>query len=126
MNAWVWHKKKEPPFYRELRILEMFIAISETKFISHRRTCLLAGRGIKNQNCFLHYFRGLLSEFDLAQISVQRILPGRQFFESVLGQFLFAHAAVGTDVFAFAGYWSELNRLIHLLFRKPDRSQRPV
>ena len=30
MNAWVWHKKKEPPFYRELRLLEMFIAISET------------------------------------------------------------------------------------------------
>ena len=43
----------------------------------------------------LRYFRGLLSEFDLAQISVQRILPGRQFLESVLGQFLFAHAAVG-------------------------------
>ncbi|RGF84051.1 hypothetical protein DXA55_03080 [Blautia sp. OF03-13] len=30
MNAWVWHKKKEPPFYLGLRLLEMFIAISET------------------------------------------------------------------------------------------------
>lgn len=49
----------------------------------------------KFSTAFLRYFRGLLSEFDLAQISVQRILPGRQFFESVLGQFLFAHAAVG-------------------------------
>ena len=30
MNAWVLHKKKEPPFYLGLRLLEMFIAISET------------------------------------------------------------------------------------------------
>lgn len=30
LNAWVWHKKKEPPFYLGLRLLEMFIAISET------------------------------------------------------------------------------------------------
>ena len=30
VECMVWHKKKEPPFYLGLRLLEMFIAISET------------------------------------------------------------------------------------------------
>ena len=115
LNAWVWHKKKEPPFYLGLRLLEMFIAISETiarpennaknselqnvsscrKRIKNSELLFCVIFGVCYQNsisrrylCSASCQVGSFSNpFSVSFSLLMRLLDGR---------------------FAFAGYWSEL------------------
>ena len=100
LNAWVWHKKKEPPFYLGLRLLEMFIAISETIARPENNAknsellfCVIFGvcyqnsisrRYLCSASCQVGSFS---NPFSVSFSLLMRLLDGR---------------------FAFAGYWSEL------------------
>ena len=109
LNAWVWHKKKEPPFYLGLRLLEMFIANLRNQIhlppqnvsscrkrrIKKFRTAFCVIFGVCYQNsisrrylCSASCQVGSFSNpFSVSFSLLMRLLDGR---------------------FAFAGYWSEL------------------
>ena len=108
LNAWVWHKKKEPPFYLGLRLLEMFIAISETKFISHRRTCLLAGRGQKNSALLFCVIFGVCYQNSISRRYLCSASCQVGSFSNPFSVSFSLLMRLLDGRFAFAGYWSEL------------------
>jgi len=117
LNAWVWHKKKGPPFYLGLRLLEMFIAISETIARPENNAknsallfCVIFGVSIRIRSradiCAAHPARSAVFRIRSRSVSL-------------------CSCGCWTDVLLLPGTGQSLP-VIHLLFRKPDRSQRPV